>query len=207
MDQQEIVGKVFTAIVKGEEQSKVITRILWDEETIKKHIVLAAEEIGKYYKPILERDKSHKLLLVGVLNGALPVFGKLLNELPKFLSSYQFRYDLIGISSYNQGTSGGELKVLKDLKDPVNGSYVLIVEDIVDKGHTFGCLQAIMNSKHPSAVNIFTLIDKTARRESDSITIDFSGFTLKEDLFVAGCGLDWAGYGRTLPCIVCLEDV
>jgi hypoxanthine phosphoribosyltransferase len=206
MNQQEIVGRVFTAIVKGKKQSKKVTKILWNERAIKKSISVSAAKIGEYYRPILERDKKHDLLLVGVLNGALPILAGLLCELPKFLPSHRFRYDLIGISSYNQEMTGGELKVLKDLKDPVNGSYVLIVEDIVDKGHTFGCLKAIMNSKYPSAVNIFTLIDKTARRESDSVAIDFSGFILKEDLFVAGFGLDWAGYGRTLPYIVCLED-
>lgn len=188
-------------------KTKRVADVLWNKEEIGKALVAAAEEIGTYYAPILEEDEKHDLLLVGILNGALPVLSALLGALPEFLPSDRFRYDLLGISSYGQGTSGGELRITKDLKDPVREDHVLIVEDIVDKGHTFGCLRAIFQSKHPSSIKIFTLIDKTARREADSTTIDFSGFTLKEDLFVVGFGLDWAGHGRTLPYIASLEDV
>jgi len=199
----ELVGSVLT--VKGEK--KRIAGMLWDRSVIQARVKILAKEIADRYKPILARNPEDKLLLVGVLNGVIPFFGDLLRELALFLPPDQFRYDTIAISSYGKGTVSGELQILKDLKDPVNGDHVLIVEDIIDLGHTFEFLKAALNSKKPSSVKVCALINKVARRVIDSLAIDFVGFTLKEDQFVIGYGLDWAGLGRTYPGIFRLEAV
>jgi hypoxanthine phosphoribosyltransferase len=197
-----VVGNVLE--VKGEK--KKIAGVLWNRKAIRERIKTLAKEIANYYGPIFEKDPGHKLLLVGVLNGVIPFFGDLIEALGKVLPSDKFRYDTIAISSYGRGTVSGELQILKDLKDPVNGDHILVVEDIIDMGHTFEFLKAALASKHPASVKVCALINKTARRSIDALPIDFIGFVLRKDQFVVGFGLDWAGLGRTYPDIYYLEN-
>jgi len=197
-----LIGHVLE--VKGER--KKIAGLLWARKEIRERINTLAKGIAAYYKPILEEDPMRKLLLVGVLNGVVPFFGDLIEALGKVLPPDRFRYDTIAISSYKGGTVSGELQILKDLKDPVNGDYVLIVEDIIDFGYTLKFLKAALRSKKPASINVCALIDKLFRRKIDRIKILFVGFPLKEDRFVVGYGLDWAGQGRTYPAIYWLEN-
>lgn len=178
---------------------------LWQEGEIKARVSGLAREIADDYLVLLKQEQQRDLVLVGVLNGAVPFLADLARELTELLPAGRMRYDTLAISSYGRGTTHGELRIEKDLKDPVRGHFVLIVEDIIDSGYTFAYLEQLFEYKKAHNVKICTLIDKISRREKECQP-DFVGFKLKEDLFVVGYGLDWDTKGRTLSFIARLED-
>ncbi len=184
---------------------KRIAKILWTEEEISRKVQQVARKIGEYYRPLLQENPEAMLVLVGVLNGAIPFLSDLLKELARFLSPQRIRYDTIAISSYGLKTAHGELKIEKDLKDPVAGDFVLVVEDIIDSGYTASYLEQLFQYKRAKDVKICTLILKTTGGKSN--IANFWGVELTINAFVVGYGLDWAGHGRTLPYIAQLEDV
>ncbi len=184
---------------------KRIAKILWTEEEISRKVQQVARKIGEYYRPLLQENPEATLVLVGVLNGAIPFLSDLLKELARFLSPQRIRYDTIAISSYGLKTAHGELKIEKDLKDPVAGDFVLVVEDIIDSGYTASYLEQLFQYKRAKDVKICTLILKTTGGKSN--IANFWGVELTINAFVVGYGLDWAGHGRTLPYIAQLEDV
>jgi len=101
-------------------------------------------------------------------------------------------------SSYGASTeSSGAVRILKDLDDPIVGRNVLIVEDIIDTGHTLDYLTRILHEREPASLRICTLLNKQERREVD-IPIDYVGFNIPNK-FVYGFGLDLDQLYRNLP--------
>jgi hypoxanthine phosphoribosyltransferase len=93
--------------------------------------------------------------------------------------------------------SSGEVKLKTDLREDIAGRHVLVVEDIVDTGHTLAKLRAVLMERNPASLKFVSLLDKPSRREN-SEKADWLGFTI-DDLFVVGYGLDAAGLDRNLP--------
>jgi hypoxanthine phosphoribosyltransferase len=144
------------------------------------------------------RDIDTPLVLVVILKGATIFAADLLRSL-----SIPAELEFVRASSYGSGTSRGALKLANMVDGPLAGRHLLLVEDIVDSGHTVhGVVRRIRRLK-PASLRIAALLDRPARRDVD-VKIDFLGFTIP-DRFVIGYGLDYAGLYRELPGIYALS--
>jgi hypoxanthine phosphoribosyltransferase len=130
--------------------------------------------------------------LVGVLKGACPFMTDLAQaiDLPLTL-------DYIAVSSYGATTkSSGEVKLVKDLDQGLDGRDLLVVEDIVDTGLTLNYLRGLLRARGPRTLKVVALLSKPSRRLV-SVEVDYVGFTI-EDHFVVGYGLDYNERYRNL---------
>ena len=152
-----------------------------------------AAKVTELVKRISEDYAGRQVTLVSVLKGSLPFMADLMRQI-----SIPLRIDLMEVSSYG-GTateSSGLVRILKDLSSSIDGSDVLIVEDIIDTGLTLNYLLRYLRGKNPNSLRICTLLDKPARRLVE-IPIDYVGFTIP-DQFVVGYGLDYGELYRNL---------
>lgn len=155
-------------------------------------IAARVRELGDQIK----RDyQGHELHLVCVLNGAFVFMADLVRaiDLPLTL-------DFLAVSSYGaaQKTSG-EVELLKDLRIPIAGRRVIVVEDIVDTGITLNYLLRLLEARQPASLEVVALLSKPTRRQIE-VPIHYLGFEI-EDAFVYGYGLDRAQLDRNLPYI------
>ncbi|SHE46736.1 hypoxanthine phosphoribosyltransferase [Loktanella atrilutea] len=140
-------------------------------------------------------DGTDKLVVVGLLRGSFVFIADLVREL-----DLPVEVDFIEASSYGDGMeSSREVRILKDLRGTIEGRDVLIVEDIVDTGHTLSHVTDYLRSRHPARLKTIALLDKPARREVD-FRADWTGFEIP-DAFVVGYGIDFAQRNRNLPYI------
>lgn len=108
--------------------------------------------------------------------------------------------DFLAVSSYGSAKeSSGEVELLKDLRIPISGRHVIIVEDIVDTGITINYLLRLLEARQPASLKIASLLSKPSRRKVP-VPIDYLGFEI-EDAFVYGYGLDRDQFDRNLPFI------
>ncbi|MCU0502323.1 MAG: hypoxanthine phosphoribosyltransferase, partial [Anaerolineae bacterium] len=111
--------------------------------------------------------------------------------------------DFMATSSYGASTeSSGIVRILKDLDEPIQGRNVLIVEDIIDTGHTLNYLLLLLRARMPKSLRICTLLNKPDRREVD-VHVDYIGFDIPNE-FVLGYGLDYDELYRNLPYVAVL---
>jgi hypoxanthine phosphoribosyltransferase len=95
--------------------------------------------------------------------------------------------------------SSREVRILKDLRGQIEGRDVLVVEDIVDTGHTLKHVVGLLGSRNPGRLRTIALLDKPSRRETD-VAADWIGFSIPDE-FVVGYGIDYAQRNRNLPYI------
>ena len=135
------------------------------------------------------------LVVLGVLKGSIIFMADLVRAIALPLT-----LDFIGVASYGDATeSSGVVQITQDLTRPVAGKHVLIVEDIVDTGHTVHYLMQNVATRGPASIRLCSLLHKPERSERE-IHIDYLGFTIP-NLFVVGYGLDIAQRYRNLPFI------
>jgi hypoxanthine phosphoribosyltransferase len=152
-------------------------------------------EIGER---ITEDYKGERLLLVGVLRGAVIVLGDLMRKI-----DLPCEIDFMDISSYGTGTSSsGVVRILKDLEEDITDRHVLVVEDIIDTGLTLSYLLRSLQARKPASLEIFALLSKPSRRVE--LDVKYLGFEVPDE-FVVGYGLDFAGAYRNLPDICVLK--
>ena len=89
------------------------------------------------------------------------------------------------------------MRIIQDLETPIKNRDVLLVEDIVDTGHTLSQVKQILLTRAPKSLSVCTLLNKPSRREID-VEVDWVGFDIPDD-FVIGYGIDYAQQGRNLP--------
>ncbi len=154
--------------------------------------------IGKLAERISADYAGRCLTMVGVLKGS--VF--FLTDLARRVST-DVRLDFMMLSSYSGAHSTGVVRILLDLKESIEDSDVLIVEDIVDSGLTMDYMLQNLRTRKPRSLEICTLLDKPSRRKAQ-VPIKYSGFTIP-DRFVVGYGLDYNGIYRNLPYIGVLK--
>ena len=112
--------------------------------------------------------------------------------------------DFMSVSSYgSETTSSGVVKIVKDLDSPLKGKDVIVVEDIVDPGHTLSYLMGMLKGREPASLRLCTLLDKPERRVAE-VFVDYIGFTIP-DKFIVGYGLDYDQKYRNLPYIGTVE--
>lgn len=175
-------------------------RVVFSEEEIHQRVQELAQQIVHDYQTGGKKDPyGRPLLVVGLLKGAMPFMADLIRAM-----DIPLEYDFIAVSSYRNGTSPGEVRILKDLERAVGRRDMLIVEDIVDTGHTLLHILRNLWAREPASLRVCTLLDKPHRREVE-VPVDYVGFALPENVFVVGYGLDYAELYRNLPYIGVLK--
>ncbi|MBD5634716.1 MAG: hypoxanthine phosphoribosyltransferase [Candidatus Eremiobacteraeota bacterium] len=151
----------------------------------------------------LARDLAGEpFVLVGVLKGALFFTADLARALP---ANVEASIDFLAVSSYGKADrSSGEVRLLKDTSESVEGKNVIIVEDIVDNGLTLQYLQRLLGGRNPASLRSCVLLDKPYRRRVD-VAVDYIGLTAP-DTFIVGYGLDYQEKYRNLPYLARLHD-
>ena len=148
-----------------------------------------AQDIARHFA------NTDKLVVVGLLRGSFVFIADLVREL-----RLPVEVDFIEASSYGMGTeSSREVRILKDLRGKIEGRDVLVVEDIVDTGHTLHHVRQLLGARKPARLEICALLDKPSRREVD-IKATWTGFEIPDE-FVVGYGIDYAQRDRNLPYI------
>ena len=140
-------------------------------------------------------DAGDEVVVVGVLKGSVIFLADLVRHiaLPVYV-------DFIGISSYGDATvSSGVVQITQDLSRPIEHKHVIVVEDIVDTGHTVHYLMENLGTRRPKSVKLASLLHKPERAER-AVKIDYLGFEIPNK-FVVGYGLDVAQLYRNLPFI------
>ncbi|MDY7095133.1 MAG: hypoxanthine phosphoribosyltransferase [Acidobacteriota bacterium] len=167
-------------------------KILISEERLQQRIRELAEEINRDYAGV------DRLIAIGVLKGSVFFLVDLLKQLdlPVVMDFFQ-------TSSYGEGTEPGEVRIRKDIEISIRGAHVLLVEDIVDTGHTLNTILGLLRFRGAESVKLCALLDKASRREVD-VSVDYCGFPI-EDRFVVGYGLDFDEKYRNLPYIGYIE--
>jgi hypoxanthine phosphoribosyltransferase len=163
--------------------------VLISEEEIQARVLELAAEISADY------EDADDLVMVGVLKGSFIFLADLSRRL-----SIPRTIEFIAVSSYGNGSvSSGAVRLVMDVRGNIEGKHVLIVEDIVDTGHTLKYLIGMMKSHRPASVKTAALVRKAESAEVD-VTIDYLGFDIGDE-WVVGYGLDFAEQNRTLPYI------
>jgi hypoxanthine phosphoribosyltransferase len=148
----------------------------------------------------IARDYAGRsIVLVGVLKGAVFVTADLaraLADVPGGPTDVQL--DFIAVSSYgNAHRSSGEVRLIQDTTHHIEGRHVIVVEDIVDNGHTLHYLRGMLGNRSPASLRAAVLLDKPYHRALD-VPMDYVGLTCPDE-FVVGYGLDYQERYRTLP--------
>jgi len=151
------------------------------------------QELGRQ---ISEDYRGADLLLLCILKGGVVFLTDLMRQI-----TIPHEVDFLAVSSYGRQVreSTGVVRIVKDLDEPIDGRHVLIVEDIIDTGHTLNYITRNLTTRGPASLKICTLLDKAERREVE-IPIDYTGFVIP-DKFVFGYGLDLDEKFRELPFI------
>ena len=155
-----------------------------------------ARELGRQ---ISEHYGDEPVVCVCVLKGAYAFFTDLMRNL-----TIHPTMDFVRLSSYADQTSRKSKMVFsKDMEIDIRDKHVLVVEDIVDTGHSMQFLTKVLEARWPKSISIAAMIDKTERREVD-IRVDFLGFPLDKG-YIVGYGLDYAEQYRELDGIYDLK--
>jgi len=142
-----------------------------------------------------ERAATSEVVLIGVLKGSVIFLADLVRQI-----AAPIYVDFIGISSYGDATvSSGVVQITQDLSRPIEGKHVVVVEDIVDTGHTVAYLMENLRTRRPASIALCSLLHKPERAERE-VAIDYLGFTIPNK-YVVGYGLDIAQQYRNLPFI------
>lgn len=172
--------------------SRDVERILIPADAIQDRIRGLGLRIDEHYS---EKD----LLLIAVLKGSVVFLADLMRAV-----SIPHEVDFLATSSYGASTrSTGVVRILKDLNEPIEGRHVLLVEDIIDSGHTLAYLTRLFRARNPASLEVVTLLDKPTRREVDT-DLFWTGFSVPDE-FVIGYGLDFNQKYRNLPYIGVLK--
>jgi hypoxanthine phosphoribosyltransferase len=168
-----------------------LSRVLISSDEIRQRVQELAANISRDYKDI------DRLYIIGILKGAFIFLADLTREL-----TIPHVVDFMAISSYGKTTSSGAVRILMDLREPIEGQHVLVVEDIVDSGNTLEYLDQILGGRKPASMHNCVLVLKD--RPGINTHIDYLGFRIP-DVWVVGYGLDFADKYRTLPYIAELK--
>lgn len=169
---------------------KYLHEVLIDENTVQQRVTDLGTQISKDYAT------CEDFLLICILKGGV----MFLSDLTRHIS-VAHEIDFMAVSSYGKGMreSTRNVRIDMDLTANLVGRHVLVVEDIIDSGHTLHFVLDVLKARKPASLKLCTLLDKPSRREIP-LPIDYIGFQI-EDKFVFGYGLDLDEKFRNLPFI------
>jgi hypoxanthine phosphoribosyltransferase len=161
-------------------------------ESIATRVAEIGQKITADYKTAVEQAD---VVVIGVLKGSVIFLADLVRHI-----ALPIKLEFMGISSYGDATtSSGIVQITQDLSRPIEGKHVIVVEDIVDTGHTVHYLLENLGTRRPASIKLAALLHKPERQERE-VKIDYLGFTIPNK-FVVGYGLDIAQQYRNLPYI------
>jgi hypothetical protein len=167
--------------------------IRFSREDIDKRVKEIAKQISKDYE-------NKELVVIGLLRGSFVFLADLVREIEKPIV-----VDFLTTSSYeNSEISSGNVKILSDIRENIEGKDVILVDDIMDSGNTLKDVKNYILSKKPNSVKTCVMLDKPCRREVE-IVPDYFGFEI-EDWFIVGYGLNFGNKYRNIPYIFSYED-
>lgn len=154
--------------------------------------------IEELAKEITEDYHGKSVLLVSILKSSFVLTADIIRSLyEKGMTSVDV--DFLQISSYGTAKqSSGKPQITADLTTDVAGKHVLVVEDIIDTGHTLKFVREYLQEKNPASLKLLAFLDKKAAREIE-VSVDYVGFTLKGTPWVEGYGMDGGEFGRGRP--------
>lgn len=166
------------------------------------HVLLSIKTIQARVQELaaqIDFDYQHTegVHLVGILKGAFIFLADLTRQL-----SIPHTVSFMSISSYGKTTVSGEVRILMDLSEPIEGQHVIIVEDILDTGHTLDYLCHTLQARNPASLKTCVMLRKqrSTRIDKENTALNYLGFEIP-DVWVVGYGLDCAEKYRTLPYI------
>jgi hypoxanthine phosphoribosyltransferase len=164
----------------------VLAEILIDSDALQARVKELGAQISLDYP-------DGDLLLICILRGGVPFMVDLSRGI-----TVPHMMDFMAVSSYGVGKreSTGSARVTLDLQMDIRSKNVLLVEDIIDSGHTIYAVLQMLETRQPKSLKVCALLDKPERREAH-VPIDYLGFTIPNK-FVFGYGLDLDEYHRNL---------
>lgn len=159
-------------------------RLSIEEEVIQKAVKQVADKIN-------EELADLNPLFICVLNGAFMFAGDLMKTI-----NFPCEITFVKLSSYEGLTTTGSVKEVIGLSESVVGRNVVVVEDIVDTGHTMEKIILSLKAKGANSIRIATFLQKPDALQKD-IVVDYVAMSIPND-FIVGYGLDYNGYGRNL---------
>jgi hypoxanthine phosphoribosyltransferase len=170
-----------------------LERILFHETTILSRLDQLAAQISHEY-----RDRE--LTVIAVLNGSLMFMADLLRRIPLPL-----KLDCLSVASYHgRSETSGEV-IFKQIALPdVTGRHILILDDILDSGHTLAAIRDKLETAKPRSIRVCVLLSKKKARARE-VDADYVGFEIADE-FVVGYGLDFMERYRNLPYIGVLRS-
>jgi hypoxanthine phosphoribosyltransferase len=161
------------------------------------NLLLSRKQIASLVQGLADRISKdyngRELIMVCILKGAF----MFLADLVRYLK-IPVKIDFVRLASYGSGMkSSGNIEITKDIELPIEGKDVLIIEDIIDSGHTLQFLKDRIILSNPRSVKICALLDKKARREVE-MKADYLGIEV-DDVFIVGYGIDFNENYRYLP--------
>lgn len=168
---------------------EILSEILIPADALQKRIAELGAEISADYA-------SEELLLICILKGGVLFLTDLVRHITVPTS-----FDFMAVSSYGAGAreSTGQVRIEMDLRISIADRHVILVEDIVDTGHTIAAVMEMLETRKPKSLKVCSLLDKSERRET-VVPIHYRGFEIPNK-FVFGYGLDLDEYWRNLPFI------
>jgi hypoxanthine phosphoribosyltransferase len=166
-----------------------LAEVLIPTDRLQQRIAELGAEVSRDYA-------GQDLMLICILRGGVMFLTDLMRTL-----TVPHTVDFMAISSYGAGArqTSGQVRISLDLSSSVEGRNVLLVEDIIDSGHTIASVLGLLTARRPASLKVCTLLDKAERREA-YVPIDYCGFVIPNK-FVFGYGLDLDEYYRNLPFI------
>lgn len=167
-----------------------LAEVLISEEDLQRRIRELGAEISKDY------NREEKLLLVCILRGGVMFLTDLMRSI-----EHPHAIEFMAVSSYGLGKreSSGQTRITLDLNTDIQDKNVILVEDIIDSGHTLASVLEMLSLRKPKSLCVCTLLDKAERREV-FVPVKYTGFVIPNK-FVFGYGLDIDDYYRNLPFI------
>ncbi len=177
------------AVAHHQGYAALLERVLISEEQLRQRVAELAEQISRDYA-------GRTPLLVCILRGGVMFLTDLMKQL-----TVPHHVDFMAVSSYGVGARAtrGQPRITLDLNTDVRDRHVLLVEDIIDSGHTIDHVLRLLQTREPASLRVCALLDKPARREV-YVPITYLGFEIPDE-FVFGYGLDLDEYFRNLPFI------
>jgi hypoxanthine phosphoribosyltransferase len=182
------MSKLSEAILKHG-VAEVLDKVLIDETQLNARVAEMGRQIAQDYA-------GKDLLLVSILKGGVVFMIDLIRKI-----DIPHQIDFMAVSSYGVGVRAtrGQPRITLDLNTDIRGRHVLLVEDIIDSGHTIDHVLRLLASRNPASIKVAALLDKPSRREA-YVPIAYLGFEIPNE-FVFGYGLDLDEYCRELPYI------
>jgi hypoxanthine phosphoribosyltransferase len=177
-----------------------IEEVLFTNDELANRVAEMGLEISNMYNDLKDNNNKNTkpLIVICTLKGAVPFFADLVRTI-----TYDHEWEFMSFSSYgtNVTTSTGAVRMVLDLKVDIAQRDVLIIEDILDTGHTLRYMLNMLAARSPNSIRTAVLLHKPERTISNLALIpDFVGFTIPNK-FVVGYGLDYNQKYRSLSWI------